>query len=183
MSDANSKETVTISRESDIHMTVTNTERWKEIVRQLRLNTASTVTVTWLFGGYVALSMWKKHPDFYPIQLIVSGFLTIALARASFLYLAGLTWSVVAEESKRKKLKARRLMAYILCAMLVWFCSAVCLIAARIFGKLYVVSAVVMVIFMICIALLTDREIRRLASWLFNGHDKSFGDIVSQTSD
>jgi len=74
-------------------------------------------------------------------------------------------------------------MAYILCAMLVWFCSAVCLAAAMIFGKFYVVSAVVMVVFMIYIALQTDREIRRLASYFFNGHHKSFGDIVSQTPD
>jgi hypothetical protein len=183
MSDANSKETLTINRESDIHMTVTNPERWKEIVRRLRLNAAFTVTVTWLFGGNVAVSTWKKHADFYPIQLIVLGFLTITYARASFLYLAGLTWSVVAEESKRKKLKARRLMACILCAMFVWFCSAVCLAAAMIFGKFYVVSAVVMVVFMIYIALQTDREIRRLASYFFNGHDKSFGDIVLQTPD
>jgi amino acid transporter len=158
-------------------MTAANTERWKAVVGQLRLNAASTVTVTWLLGGYVALSMWKKHDDFYPFQLILFGFFTIAFSRSSFRYLAGLSWSVMPEEARRKKLKARRLMAYILCTMLVWFCSAVCLVGAKIFGRLYTVSAVVMGIFMIWMALVTDREIRRLASCFFNPGNESINQV------
>jgi len=164
-------------------MTAANTERWKEVVGQLRLNAAITVTVTWLLGGNVALSIWKRHDDFYPFQLIVLGFFTIAFSRASFRYLAGLSWSVMPEEAKSKKLKARQLMAYIFCAMLVWFCSAVCLVAAKIFGKLYIVSAVVMGIFMICMGLVTDREIRRLASCFFNHPNESISQVVAPTPD
>jgi hypothetical protein len=162
-------------------MTAANTGRLKEVVGQLRLNAAFTVTVTWLLGGNVALSMWKKHDDFYPFQLIVWGFFTVVFSRSSFLYLAGLTWSVMPEEAKRKKLKARQLMAYILCTMLVSFCSAVCLVAAKVFGKLYIVSAVVMGMLMVWMTLATDREIRRLASCFFNPRNESVTEVVAQT--
>lgn len=162
-------------------MSTTNTGRSKEGVGQLRLKTTLTVALAWLLGGYVALSIRKKHNDFYPFQIAVLGFLTVSFTRAPFLYLARLSWSMVQEDEKRKKLKARRLMAYILCTMLVSFGFAVCQVAARIFGKLYTVSAVVMGIFIIWMAWATDREIRSLARCFFSPRNESVTDIAAQT--
>ena len=162
-------------------MSATNTGRWKEGVGRLRWNTAVTVTVAWLLGGYVALSIWKKHDNYYTFQIMVLGSFMVLFARSSFVYLAGLSWSMVPEEEKRKKLKARRLMAYVPFTMLVSFGFAVCLVAARIFGKLYTVSAVVMGIFVIWMAWATDREIRSLASCFFSPRHECVTDIAAET--
>jgi hypothetical protein len=74
-----------------------------------------------------------------------------------------LSWSINAEEAKWKKGKAHHLMAFILCTMVASFCFSASLIAARVFGKLSIVGAVIFGLFMISIASVTDREIRRLS--------------------
>ena len=145
-------------------MTVANAERLKEVVGQLRLKTAFSVMTSWLLGGQVGVALWRKHDIFYPFHPILWGFFAILFARATFQYLAGLSWSVIAEEAKTKKAESRQLVAYILCTMFIWFCSAVSLVAAKVFGKLYIVGAVVMGIFMVLMAIATDRAIRHLAS-------------------
>jgi nitrate reductase NapE component len=162
-------------------MTAANTERLKEVAGQLRLKAGITVAYTGLLGGSLAVSMWKKRDEFYPFQLIVLGFFAVLFARTIFRYLAGLSWSMVPEEAKRKKAKARQLMTYILCTMLVWFCTAVCLVAAKVFGKLYIVSAVLMGMLMIWMTLATDREIRRLACCFFNPRNEAVSDVIAQT--
>jgi hypothetical protein len=149
-------------------MATENIERWKEVVGQLRGKTMFAVAGSFLLGGCLALDTWEKREDFYLLQLIVCGFLTIAFTHVLFRDLARLSWSINAEEAKWKKGKARRLTAYILGTMLVFFCFSASLIAARVFGKLYIVGAAILGIFMISIVVATDREIRRLASCFVN---------------
>jgi hypothetical protein len=164
-------------------MTAANTKRLKEVVGQIRLKAGFTVAYTGLLGGSLAVSMWKKRDEFYPFHLIVLGFFAVFFARTTFRYLAELSWSVVSEEAKIKKVKVRQLMAYILCTMLVWLCTAGCLVAAKVFGKLYIVSAVLMGMLMVWTTLATDREIRRLACCFFNPRDESVSDVIAQTPD
>jgi hypothetical protein len=70
-------------------MATDNIERWKEFVGQLRGKTMAAVAGSFLLGGYLALDTWKKRDDFYPLQLIVWGFLTIVFARELVGHLAG----------------------------------------------------------------------------------------------
>jgi len=65
-------------------MTATNTERCKEVVGQLRAWTMWVVTMSLLLGGRLALDRWKKQEDFYPLLLVVLGFLTLTYARLLF---------------------------------------------------------------------------------------------------
>jgi len=140
------------------------------------------VTASLLLGGRLALDTWKKQEDFYPLQLVVLGFLTLMYARVLLRDLAGLSWSTNAEEAKWKKGKARHLMAYIFGTMLMCFCFGVCLVAARVFGKLYIVAAVGSGILMLWMVLRTDREIRRLASCFFSPRNESLSQVVGSSS-
>jgi uncharacterized membrane protein len=154
-------------------MNAANTDDWKEVVGRIRTNVAVCAMTLSMLGFQLAAAMWKPHDVFYPFPFILWGFFTLVSLLGAFRYLNQLSYSRNQEEKKAKKAKTRRLMAYILCAMLVWFSFAVCLAAAKIFGKLYIVSAAVMGIFMICMGLVTDGEIRRIASCFINPQNES----------
>jgi peptidoglycan/LPS O-acetylase OafA/YrhL len=156
-------------------MDTAKTDRWKEVVGQIRLKLAVCVMALTGFGSQLAGAIWKPHDVFYPFPLVVWGLFTLLFSREMFRYLHQLSYSGNQEEKKTKKERARRLMAYILCTAFIWLCLVICVLAAKSDSKLYGVAVVVFGIFMILMVLITDREIRDLAAWFTRPTDQLFG--------
>lgn len=153
-------------------MDTANTDRWKEVVGQIRLKLAVCVMALTGFGSQLAGAIWKPHDVFYPFLLVVWGLFTLLFLRGAFRYLNQLSYSGNQEGKNTKTGKARRLMAYIFCTAFIWLCLVMCLEAAKSFGKAYAVALVVFGIFMMLMVLITDREIKRLAVWFSRPADQ-----------
>jgi hypothetical protein len=110
---------------------------------------------------------------FYPFPLVFWGLFAFLFLRGVLLYLSQLSYAVVPEEARTKKANARQLMAYILCTAFISCGFMMCLLAAKSFGRLYAVAAVVAGITMILMLLITEREIKHLACWFSARSDQS----------
>ena len=138
------------------------TENWKEILGQVRRNAVWTAGCWLLFGGEVAEALWKPHRSFYPFPLLLWGVLA---AFWSFLTVSGLkqlSHAVTPEESQAMRSAARRLTWYVCCAAIVLWLFAGSVIAATLFGGLYLVAAVALGILAIAMVFATEREFRSL---------------------
>jgi hypothetical protein len=154
-------------------MTTASTHRGKEIAGQIRLKAVwRVIGSTWL-GSYLAAAIWKPHDVFYPFPLVFWGLFAFLFLRGALLYLSQLSYAVVPEEARTKKAKARQLMAYILCTAFISCGFMMCLLAAKSFGRLYAVAAVVAGITMTLMLLITEREIKHLACWFSARSDQS----------
>jgi hypothetical protein len=155
-------------------MTSENANRWKEVAGQVRAKAIFCIFPTIMFSSFLAAAIWNPHSrlnDFYPLPLAVWGLLTLWISRAAFVYLNQLSWAISAEETATKRRKARRLKVFILCTMLISCCFMMSLLAAKSFGRLYALAAVLFGISMISMALITEREIKRLAVWFTSPTD------------
>lgn len=156
-------------------MTAENTNRWKEVAGQIRAKAILCISPTIMFSSFVATAIWKPHSrmnDFYPGPLVVWGLLTLWISRGAFVYLNQLSWAISAEETATKRRKARRLKGFILCTMLISCCFMMSLLAAKSFGRLYALVAVLFGIVLISMVLITEREIKQLAVWFTSPADQ-----------
>jgi hypothetical protein len=156
-------------------MAAENTNRWKEVAGQIRAKAIFCIGPAIMFGSFVATAIWKPHSrmnDFYPGPLVVWGLINLWISRGAFVYLNQLGWATSAEETATKRRKARRLKAFILCTMLISCCFMMSLLAAKSFGRLYALVAVLFGISLISMVLITEREIKQLAVWLTSPTDQ-----------
>jgi hypothetical protein len=156
-------------------MTAENTDRWKEVSRQIRAKAILCISPAIMFGSFLATAIWKPHSrmnDYYPLPLVVWGLIILLLSRGAFVYLNQLSWGISAEETTTKRREARRLKAFILCTMLITCCFVMSLLAAKLFGWLYALAAVLFGISMISMVLITEQEIKRLAVWFTSPTDQ-----------
>jgi hypothetical protein len=87
-------------------MTAENTNRWKEVVGQMRAKTIFCTLPAIMFGSFLAAAIWKPHSrlnDFYPLSLVVWGLLALWISRGAFAYLNQLSWAISAEETTTKR--------------------------------------------------------------------------------
>jgi hypothetical protein len=144
-------------------MTAENTNRWKEVARQIRAKAIFCISPAIMFSSFLATAIWKPHSrlnDYYPLPLAVWGLLTLWISRGAFVYLNQLSSAISKEETATKRRKARRLKAFILCTMLITCCFMMSLLAAKLFGRLYALAAVLFGISMISMIQITEREIK-----------------------
>jgi hypothetical protein len=156
-------------------MTAENTNRWKEVARQIRAKAIFCISPAIMFSSFLATAIWKPHSrlnDYYPLPLAVWGLLTLWISRGAFVYLNQLSWAISKEETATKRRKARRLKAFILCTMLITCCFMMSLLAAKLFGRLYALAAVLFGISMISMIQITEREIKQLAVWFTSPADQ-----------
>jgi hypothetical protein len=150
-------------------MTAANVDPWKEVAGQIRAKAIVCLFPAIMFGLSLAPPIWKPHSSlnaFYPLPLVLWGLLTLLISRGAFVYLNQLSWAISGpEETATKRRKARRLKAFILCTMLISCCFAMSLMAAKLFGRLYALVAVLFGISMISMVLIAEREIKQLAVW------------------
>jgi Flp pilus assembly pilin Flp len=139
------------------------TESWKEILGQTRRNAVWTAGCWLLFGGEAAEALWKPHGSFYPFALLLWGVLA---AFWSFLMVSGLgqlSHAIKSEESQTMRSAARRVTRYVFCAAILLWLFAGSVIAATLFGRLYVVAAVALGILAIAMVFTIEREFRSLS--------------------
>jgi hypothetical protein len=156
-------------------MTAENTNRWKEVAGQIRARAILCISPAIMFSSFLATAILKPHSrlnDYYPLPLVVWGVFTLWISRGAFVYLNQLSWATSAEETATKRRKARRLKAFVLCIMLILCCFMMSLLAAKLFGRLYSLVAVLFGISMISMVLITEREIKQLAVWFTSPTDQ-----------
>jgi hypothetical protein len=154
-------------------MTTSNTDPWKEVVGQIRLKAVWCVIGPFFFGSYLAAAMWRPRDDFYPLPLILWAFFTLLFSYAALRCLKQLSWAGIPEETKLKRARARPLVACIFGTAFISFCFALCVVAAKSFGKLCAIGAAVLGISTILMILITDRKIRQLARWFSHPNAES----------
>ncbi len=120
------------------------------------------VIYPYFFGSYLAAAAWRPRDVFYPLPVIVWGFVALLFLYATLRYLKQLSWSAIPEEAKLKRAKSRPLVICILGTAFISFCFALSAMAAKSFGKLCAIGAVVLGISTILMILLTDRKIKQL---------------------
>jgi hypothetical protein len=143
-------------------MRTMGTESWKEILGQIRRNAVWTAACWLLFGGEVAGALWKQHGSFYPFPLLLWGVLAAFWLFLTISGLNQLSHAVKSEESRTMRSAMRRLTVYVCGAALVLWLFAGFVVAATLFGRLYIVAAVALGISAIAMVFATEREFRSL---------------------
>jgi len=104
----------------------------------------------------------------------VWGFIALLFLYVTLRYLKQLSWAATSEEVIQKRAKSRPLVVCILGTAFISFCFALCAVAAKSFGKLCAIGAVVLGISAILMILITDLKIKQLARFFSQPNVESF---------
>lgn len=144
-------------------MTTANTDRWRAIAGQIRLNVLwCAIGPSW-FGLELGAAMWRTRDDFYPFSLIAWGLITVFYVYRTLVQLHQSSYTVPLAQAEGKKKEARPLMAYVLGVAFTSFFFALSLAAAKSFGRFYAVSSVVLGALTILVILKTELKIRQFS--------------------
>jgi hypothetical protein len=155
-------------------MAISNTDHWKEVAGQIRLKAVWCVIYPYFFGSYLAAAAWRPRDVFYPLPVILWGMFALFSLYAALGYLKQLSWTAIPEEAKLQRAKSRPVVVCILGTAFISFCFALCAMAAKSFGKLCAIGAVVLGICTILMILITDRKIKMLARFFSQPNVESF---------
>jgi hypothetical protein len=139
--------------------TSARSDRINGIVSQLKLSVWWTLLASIYFGWEVADVMWKPHDDFYPFPILMWGALTVISFWGSPGALVQLTYAVEFAEAETTRMKTRSVLVAIFGAACISFCWAVCVVASKLFGRLYLAAAVVLGVLLLFIGFLMYRWI------------------------
>jgi small-conductance mechanosensitive channel len=144
-------------------------DRINELSSQIKLSVIWVAIASTQFGFHLTAAMWKRPDIFYPFDLLLWGFIDIFWLLRMRGVLAGLAFNVPVEGAATAKRNVLLLLLYTLCTGIISFCFAVSVLAAKSFGRLYVIAVVVLAPLTVGMILLTIQKAKRLTGW-FLGH-------------